>query len=102
MVVRVRRAQSSVPKLTFPPGAPHASDLPYLFPEFEKPYGSLSDRVIGYWTTFARTGQPAEQDVWPRYPVTVSLTSAPGDPARVDLGAAHHCGFWATIPQVRR
>ncbi|MCE7011526.1 carboxylesterase family protein [Kibdelosporangium philippinense] len=91
-----------MPGLSFPPGAPHASDLPYLFPEYGKPYNSLSDRMIRYWTTFARTGKPAGHDVWPRYPATISLTSTPGSPARVDLAATHNCGLWATIPQVRR
>ncbi|MBE1471636.1 carboxylesterase/lipase family protein [Kibdelosporangium phytohabitans] len=87
-----------VPGLTFPPGAPHASDLPYLFPGYDQPQGALSQRMIDYWTRFARTGQPAGE--WPRYPVTMSLTSR--NPARVDLAATHHCDFWDSVAQVRR
>lgn len=85
-----------VPGLTFPPGAPHASDLPYLFPGYEQPRNTLSQRMIEYWARFAHTGSVP----WPRYPTTASLTS--GHPARVDLAATHQCEFWDTVGQVRR
>jgi len=59
----------------------HASELPFVFgtseatpPNWPKiPAGSqetaLSDAMIGYWTSFARTGKPqaANQPDWPAY-----------------------------------
>nr|WP_052478926.1 carboxylesterase family protein [Kibdelosporangium sp. MJ126-NF4]CEL21296.1 putative carboxylesterase [Kibdelosporangium sp. MJ126-NF4]CTQ96137.1 putative carboxylesterase [Kibdelosporangium sp. MJ126-NF4] len=91
-----------VPGLTFPPGAPHASDLPHLFPGYDERQSAVSQRMIDYWTTFTRTGKPADQRVWPRHPATIALTSAAGNPARVDFTAAHQCAFWDTVAQVRR
>jgi para-nitrobenzyl esterase len=59
----------------------HASELPYVFGAFDKtgPYWpknpttpeetSLSGAMIGYWTSFARTGRPqaAHQPDWPAF-----------------------------------
>ena len=46
-------------------GAPHAAELPYVFGAFNSPkmaWGPddqvISDQMIGYWTNFARTGDP--------------------------------------------
>jgi para-nitrobenzyl esterase len=59
----------------------HASELPYLFATFDRvgPHWpkvpatpeerSVSDVLIGYWTSFMRTGKPAAANapVWPAY-----------------------------------
>lgn len=59
----------------------HGSEIPYVFGTFDRTTSrwprvwetprerSLSDAMIGYWTSFARTGQPeaAEAPVWPAY-----------------------------------
>ena len=46
-------------------GAPHAAELPYVFDAFNSPLMSwgrddhvISDEMMGYWTNFAKTGDP--------------------------------------------
>ncbi|MFD8495682.1 carboxylesterase/lipase family protein [Amycolatopsis sp. NPDC059657] len=87
--------------LPFPPdikpGAAHGSELPYLSdivgadfkltPEQQR----LSAQMIGYWTRFARVGDPG-----PRWHAGV-LSLAPGAIQPVDLAAEHNCAFWAGI-----
>jgi para-nitrobenzyl esterase len=59
-------------------GCFHGSELPYLFHYFPPLLQSnaadeqLSDLVIGYWTRFARTGDPGDAGVstWPAYSAT--------------------------------
>ncbi|MGA2850668.1 MAG: carboxylesterase family protein [Terracidiphilus sp.] len=62
----------------------HASELPYVFGTFNKTpplwpkiratpqETKLSDAMIGYWTSFARTGKPvaANQPDWPAFGTT--------------------------------
>jgi para-nitrobenzyl esterase len=72
----------------------HASELPFVFGTFEATPAnwpkipgtpqekSLSDAMIGYWTSFARTGKPkaANQPDWPAYGSTLAymaFTDAP-------------------------
>lgn len=72
----------------------HASELPFVFGTFEATPAnwpkipatpqetSLSDAMIGYWTSFARTGRPkaANQPAWPAYGSTrsyMAFTDAP-------------------------
>jgi para-nitrobenzyl esterase len=86
-----------------PLGAPHASELPYLFAvpqaSLSPAQRALSDRMIGYWTTFAAAGSPdgSAPPSWPRYTVAseqvMELTS---DGVRPTAGFArdHHCSFW--------
>lgn len=88
-----------------PLGAQHASDLWSFFdlmgysPYFTPAQQRLSDQMIDYWAAFAATGDPnrAGGPDWPRFdghrPYVQSL--APDAITRVDLAAAHHCGFWA-------
>lgn len=58
----------------FPYGAAHGFEMPFLFPSLltEQPLTeaqrALSDRMVGYWTAFARTGDPNTADA-PRWPV---------------------------------
>ncbi|MFD0431849.1 carboxylesterase family protein [Streptomyces zhihengii] len=48
----------------FPYGAAHGFEMPYLFSALptERPLSdarrALSDRMVDYWTAFARTGSP--------------------------------------------
>jgi para-nitrobenzyl esterase len=56
-------------------GATHAAELPYVFGEVTSsaPWGDadrqVSDRMMGYWTQFAATGDPNRQDLpkWPAH-----------------------------------
>ncbi|MFI6812854.1 carboxylesterase/lipase family protein [Nonomuraea sp. NPDC050328] len=80
-------------------GAYHAGDLPYLFPEpgvrFTPEQKRLSERMVGYWTTFARTGTPNGPGLpaWPRLERgTQSL--APDAIKRIDYAAEHNLAFW--------
>jgi para-nitrobenzyl esterase len=92
-----------------PLGAAHAMELPYLFalgsaelpltPDQQR----LSEQMIDYWTTFARSGNPNGPDR-PRWPAVRAgasgLSLAPsgqGDIRPVDIAAEHHCGLWARL-----
>ncbi|RSS64890.1 carboxylesterase family protein [Streptomyces sp. WAC07061] len=93
----------------FPYGAAHGFELPFLFPSFptERPLSreqtALSDRMAGYWTSFARTGNPNTADAprWPRLrpssrpgPSVQSLAPGPGGIRPVDAYTAHGCSLW--------
>jgi para-nitrobenzyl esterase len=100
----------------FPAGASHASELPYLFDVAGRPpitggryidqERRLAASMIGYWTRFARTGDPAGGGAAP-WPVTrpghaeqPALQLAP-DPERItalDAYTEHQCAFWRTMP----
>lgn len=94
----------------FPPGLPsgayHNADIGYLFrsPSFERRLTfaqlRLSDAVIGYWSAFAHTGQPARGGLpaWPRYNTTGHVQSlAPDEIGPVDYVAEHRLPFWNRI-----
>ncbi len=109
-------ADRTAPNLGAPPppnfrvGAAHAFDLPYVF-DFSG-YGlwldsaqqELSDRMVGYWTNFATTGNPngpglpAWRAFRPGDTVAPTLaTQADGGVRPVDLAARHQCGFWSRL-----
>ena len=68
-----------LPSLSFPLGAAHGVELQYLFnlgafgiPAFtpdQQDQKRLSDTMIGYWTQFAKTGNPNSEGTpnWPLY-----------------------------------
>jgi para-nitrobenzyl esterase len=59
------------------PGAPHASEIPFVFDTVAAHYGKQTSRadaamahaVHAYWVAFARTGRPdpAGEPAWPQY-----------------------------------
>jgi para-nitrobenzyl esterase len=69
--------------ITFPLGAAHFTEVPYLFevlstPGIFVPYQKvLSDTMIGYWTQFARSGNPNSNGapVWPLYALSAQFES---------------------------
>ena len=72
----------------------HASELPYVFGTFgatpplwpkippTPQEAKLSDAMIGYWTSFARTGKPqaANEPDWPAFGTTGSYMAFEADP----------------------
>ncbi|WP_406458012.1 carboxylesterase/lipase family protein [Streptomyces sp. NBC_01622] len=104
---RYEFADEHAPPLTsgtppFPLGAPHASELPYLFDLGGRPRDltaaqhRLADTMIDYWTRFARTADPngPSSPHWPRRTV---LSLAPDHIAPTHTAESrHHCAFWNT------
>jgi para-nitrobenzyl esterase len=82
-----------------PPGAFHSSEVAYLLdvegfvPDFTQAQLRLADRMIGYWSRFAATGDPG----WPRLRDSNVQSLAPGAIQQVDYAATHDCGFWANV-----
>ncbi|MCX5192631.1 carboxylesterase family protein [Streptomyces sp. NBC_00249] len=90
----------------FPYGAAHGFELPYLFTTapLAPAQRTLSDRMTGYWTRFARGGSPngPGSPAWPVFgssPASV-LSLGPGDGGirPVDAATAHHCALWDSLP----
>ncbi|MCW2862658.1 MAG: hypothetical protein JWP48_4366 [Actinoallomurus sp.] len=88
---------------SFPTGAFHAAEVQYLFedPQFAGPLTAsqreLSDQMIGYWTRFARTGDPNGPGTpsWPRF--AADWVRSLGGNADADLAQEHRCGFWRSL-----
>ncbi|GLP64875.1 carboxylic ester hydrolase [Streptomyces sp. TUS-ST3] len=108
-VWRYEFADEHAPPLTpgpppFPLGAPHASELPYLYDLGGRPRSMtsaqwrLATTMIDYWTRFARTGAPdsPSDPRWPRRTVQ-SLTPDHTGPTRT-TATRHHCAFWNALP----
>lgn len=107
-VWRYEFADQHAPPLTpgappFPLGAPHASELPYLFDlgghprDLTAAQHRLADTMIDYWTRFARTSDPngPSSPHWHRQTV---LSLAPDHivPTRT-ARTRHHCTFWNAL-----
>ncbi|MGC1297723.1 MAG: carboxylesterase family protein, partial [Alloacidobacterium sp.] len=91
------------------PGAPHATEIPFVFDTVQAKYGSdlapqdekIAQAMLSYWVSFAKTGDPSTGNTpaWPRYsPETDMLMDftengpvAEKDPlkARLDVTAAY-------------
>jgi para-nitrobenzyl esterase len=105
--------QNFLPAVTFPYGAAHASEIQYIFP-FANPSGVglnlpqtplnanqhlLSDKMAGYWTEFARSGDPNGNGSphWPQFErgrqVMQSLVP-PTPTTETNFATAHQCAFW--------
>lgn len=95
-----------VPRLDL--AASHASELAYLFDlagrpaDFTAEQQTLADQMVSYWTAFAGSGDPND-DGFPRWQpfsedeTVLSLGPGPEGIAPADVGAEHHCGFWADL-----
>ncbi|SEF16820.1 carboxylesterase/lipase family protein [Streptomyces sp. Ag109_O5-10] len=107
-VWRYEFADEHAPPLTpgtppFPLGAPHASELPYLFDlggrprELTAAQHRLADTMIDYWSRFARTADPngPSAPVWSRHTV-LSLAPDHVVPTRT-AESRHHCAFWSAL-----
>jgi para-nitrobenzyl esterase len=105
--------QNFLPPVSFPYGAAHASEIQYIFP-IASPSGlglnrsqtplnanqqQLSDKMVGYWTQFARQGDPNGNGAphWDRFQRErqVMQSFLPPTPAsEMNFATAHHCAFW--------
>jgi para-nitrobenzyl esterase len=99
-----------LPPVSFPYAAAHASEIQYLFslpvtvpaPALDAQQQQLSKAMIGYWTTFARTGQPSSSHtpLWSPFQTasdTVqSLVPTTPRPA-TGFAADHRCAFWDSL-----
>ncbi len=101
-------ADEHAPPLTpgappFPLGAPHASELPYLFDLGGRPRDltpaqhRLANTMIDYWTRFARTANPNSPSS-PHWPRRTPLSLAPDHIAPTHTAhSRHRCTFWNTL-----
>jgi para-nitrobenzyl esterase len=89
---------------SFPFGAAHGTDVKFFLdnPQEADPPSTpeeqaFAKQLIGYWTTFARTGDPGRD--WRAYrPGTskaLSLAAARTGP--VNLADTHHCDLWRMV-----
>jgi para-nitrobenzyl esterase len=95
---------------SFPIGSGHTSDVPYVWQTetnalFTRAQLRLSRLMIGYWSRFARAGNPYRRGrpSWPRYEAArrLRLGLLPGGRTEVisgtDYADEHHCAFWETV-----
>jgi len=99
---------------TFPLGPAHSTELQYVFgtipvldtrPPFTPGQRTLSDQMIGYWTSFAATGTPGAGTTLPRWPAFAQapprlMNLAPGATAPLAASAFatfHQCSLWASV-----
>jgi para-nitrobenzyl esterase len=89
-----------------PPGAYHASELPYLFGlnvQLTAAQQRLANQMSKYWTRFAYTGNPNGAGLrrWSplrqHHPVAYVQSFAPDAIGPVNLAAEHQCEFWSTL-----
>ncbi|MFE5138390.1 carboxylesterase/lipase family protein [Streptomyces fagopyri] len=107
-VWRYEFADENAPPLTsgtppFPLGAPHASELPYLFDLGGRPRNltaaqhRLADTMIDYWARFARTADPNGPSL-PHWSGGTVLSLAPDHIVPTHTtNSRHHCTFWETL-----
>jgi para-nitrobenzyl esterase len=96
----------------FPPGAFHAAEVPYLFPDQPFQQASspdqrhLSDQMVRYWANFAGTGDPNGTELPPwqpfdpaqRVPHVQSVAPGTDGIKPVDYAAEHQLDFWSSLP----
>jgi para-nitrobenzyl esterase len=98
-----------LPPASFPLGTYHSSEIQYLFDIFgvPAPFSSdqqqLSDAMIGYWTQFAKTGDPNSPSAptWSPYGAATDQFQSfvpPAPTVESDFDADHKCSFfWNTF-----
>jgi para-nitrobenzyl esterase len=102
--------ENFLPPVGFPYGAPHASEIQYLFDlptavfpsDLTVPQEQLAATMKAYWTDFAKRGFPSSPGTpfWPRFnSLTQPMQSlAPAAPqTETDFSATHKCAFWTAL-----
>ncbi len=86
----------------FPHGARHGVDVPFFFDSYrQEPTPKPDDKVrlaetlVGYWTSFARTGDPGGGWTVAQPGRAHSISVAGTGP--VDVAATHRCAFWSRL-----
>lgn len=83
----------------FPLGAPHGSEIRYVFGGVSgtPAQNALADRMLGYWTNFAKTGLPyaAGAPRWPLFPQVQTLAPE-GITSGTTFPRDHKCDLWNT------
>jgi para-nitrobenzyl esterase len=89
-----------------------ALEQQYLFPLYHGATGTpkplnaaqerLSDDMVSYWTTFARTGNPNSRQTpfWPRYQTRRDQFQSlrlPHPVTVTNFAADHKCAFWERV-----
>lgn len=90
----------------FPQGTPHGAEVPYLLGLGNEDLGltdaqqQLSNRMINYWSAFARDGRPAPPEAWPPVsgPHPTALRLEPTGDSTSDPTRDHQCDFWHSVP----
>jgi len=90
-------------------GCFHGSEIPYVFGNLrEGRYGEddrrLSDQVVGYWTRFARTGDPNGEGAatWPAYDASADQHLILDAPIKVGQNLRKQTCDWLDALQRRR
>jgi len=103
-----RTAPPTLPPAGYPYGAYHSADALYLFDLRDGATGAtlteaqqrLAGTMIGYWSAFARTGDPNAAGLprWARLRPTDTAVQSLGRSVRpADLSRDHHCALWQTV-----
>ncbi|MFZ3598443.1 carboxylesterase/lipase family protein [Streptomyces sp. BH104] len=87
---------------SFPAGAMHTFDLPYLFElsahrPLDARQRALSAEMIDIWTGFARTGRAPWKPATQSALNAQALASGPGGIRPVDFAKEHHDAFWKSL-----
>jgi para-nitrobenzyl esterase len=112
---RDQTAPSYFPETSYPMKAYHTSELQFLFPMFRGGQGTarplsgpqekLSDEMVDYWTSFARSGVPRGKPAngatnWPRYAEAkdnVKYLDLAGSKVTGGYGGLNDCALWDGI-----
>jgi para-nitrobenzyl esterase len=97
-----------LPPVSFPYGATHTDELPFLFTLPETPSTlsnaekTLATQMKGYWTSFAQGGNPnsSQTPAWVPFSVVtgnVQSLNTPRPGVEFNYAAQHHCNFWIGI-----
>jgi len=89
-------------------GATHASEIQYIFNDGESGFTAsqeaLSEAMVDYWTSFAKTGTPTNGSVaWPAFDSTDSAAVIDLNPTltlttKAAFDEIHNCDYWNTPP----